>query len=46
MKKSKKQITPRFSNGMKGYIIYSNETGRVIKRYRSIEEFKQKTGGK
>lgn len=35
----KEQITPRFNESVSGYVIYSNETGKIIKKYRNLEEW-------
>ena len=37
--KFEKQSIPRFNPGTKGYVIYSNKTGKIIKRYRNLEEW-------
>ena len=35
----KKQFIPRFHPGAKGYVIFSQKTGKIIKRYRTLEEW-------
>lgn len=35
----KKQIIPRFHPGAKGYVIFSQKTGKIIKRYNTLEEW-------
>ena len=35
------QVTPRFNEGAKGYVIYSNKTGKIIRRYRDLREWKK-----
>ena len=35
----KEQITPRFNESVSGYEIYSNETGKIIKRYRTLNDW-------
>ena len=33
------QFIPRFNGNMRGYVIYSNKTGKIIKRYNTLEEW-------
>ena len=35
----KEQTIPRFNESLAGYVIYSNETGKIIKRYNTLEEW-------
>ena len=37
--KFEEQFIPRFNGKMRGYVIYSNETGKTIKRYNTLEEW-------
>ena len=37
----KEQTTPRFLNRFTGYAIFSHKTGRIIKRYNSLEEWER-----
>lgn len=38
----KEQTIPRFINRFIGYAIYSNETGKIIERYESLKEWRNK----
>ena len=40
--KFEEQFIPRFSGKMLGYVIYSNETGKIIERYESLKEWHNK----
>ena len=33
------QFIPRFNGKMRGYVIYSNKTGKIIKRYRTLNDW-------
>ena len=37
--KFEEQFIPRFHPGAKGYIIFSQKTGKIIKRYNTLEEW-------
>ena len=38
----KEQTIPRFINKFIGYAIYSNKTGKIIERYESLKEWRNK----
>lgn len=40
--KFEEQFIPRFNGKMLGYVIYSNETGKIIERYESLKEWRNK----
>lgn len=40
--KFERQSIPRFNPGTKGYAIYSNKTGKIIERYESLKEWRNK----
>ena len=37
--KFEEQFIPRFNGKMRGYVIYSNKTGKIIKRYRTLNDW-------
>lgn len=40
----KEQTIPRFNESVAGYVIYSNETGKIIERYETLEDWHNKKG--
>jgi len=38
----KEQTIPRFNESVVGYVIYSNKTGKIIERYESLKEWRNK----